>query len=101
MKPPFIPISQPCIGEREIEYVNDAVRSGWVSSLGPYIETFERRFAEFCGTRYALTASNGTTALHLALLAVGVKAGDEVIIPDLTFIATANAVTYAGAVPIA
>ena len=96
----FIPISQPSIGEKEIAYVSDAVRSGWVSSLGRYIEAFENQFASFCGTKYALTASNGTTALHLALLAAGIKSGDEVIVPDLTFVATANAVTYIGARPV-
>lgn len=96
----FFPISQPSITDKEVSYITDAVQSGWVSSLGPYIEKFERRFADFCGTRYALTTSNGTTALHLALLALGIKAGDEVIVPDLTFIATANAVAYTGALPI-
>ena len=96
----FFPISQPSITEKEIAYVTDAVRSGWVSSLGPYIEAFEARYAAYCGTRFALTTSNGTTGLHLALLAAGVKAGDEVIIPDLTFIATANAVAYIGASPV-
>ena len=80
--------------------MTDAVKSGWVSSLGPYIEDFERSFAEYCGTKYALTVSNGTTGLHLALLAVGIGPGDEVIIPDLTFIATANAVAYTGAQPV-
>ena len=98
--PSFIPVSQPSIGEKELAYVSDAVRSGWVSSLGRYIEEFERRFADFCGTRFAVSASNGTTALHLALLAVGIEKGDEVIVPDLTFIATANAVAYIGAVAV-
>jgi perosamine synthetase len=93
----FFPISQPSIGERELQYVSDAVRSGWVSSIGKYIESFETAFAAFCGTKYALAVSNGTTALHLALVAVGVGRGDEVIVPDLTFVATANAVTYTGA----
>ena len=97
---PYIPVSRPSIGDKEVSYVNDAVRSGWVSSLGPFIEQFEKRFAEFCGTRYALTASNGTTALHLALVASGIKRGDEVIVPDLTFVATANAVSYIGARPV-
>jgi perosamine synthetase len=96
----FIPVSKPSIGESEVAKVLDAVQSGWVSSLGPYIAEFEKRFAEFCGTRYALTASNGTTALHLALSACGVQRGHEVIVPDLTFIATANAVTYTGATPV-
>jgi len=93
----FIPISQPSITNKEIEYVTDAVKSGWVSSLGKYIDEFERKFAEFCETEYALATCNGTTALHLALVALGIKEGDEVIIPDLTFIATANAVKYTGA----
>jgi dTDP-4-amino-4,6-dideoxygalactose transaminase len=93
----FFPVSQPSIGERELEYVADAVKSGWVSSIGKYVEQFETMFATFCGTRYALAVSNGTTGLHLALVSAGIKSGDEVIIPDLTFIATANAVTYTGA----
>ena len=96
----FIPVSQPSIGQREIDYVSDAVRSGWVSSLGRYIEDFESQFAIYCGSRYALTVSNGTTALHLALMAAGIKSGDEVIVPDLTFVATANAVAYIGAKPV-
>jgi perosamine synthetase len=93
----FIPISQPSIGEKEIAYVTDAVKSGWVSSLGKYIDKFEENFAGYCGVKYAVATSNGTTGLHLALVALGVKAGDEVIIPDLTFIATASAVKYIGA----
>ncbi len=97
MKRNFIPISEPSITKKEIDYVFDAVRSGWVSSLGKYIDDFEKKFAEYCGTKYALTTSNGTTALHLALSALGLGEGDEVIIPDLTFIATANAVKYTGA----
>ena len=96
----FFPISQPSITEKEISYVLDAVKSGWVSSLGPYIVDFEKRFAEFCGTRFALTTSNGTTALHLALLACGIDSDSEVIVPDLTFVATANAVAYIGARPV-
>ncbi len=93
----FIPISQPTIGDKEIEYVTDAMKSGWVSSLGKYIDQFEDNFAKYCGVKYALTTSSGTTALHLALVALGIGEGDEVIVPDLTFIATANAVRYTGA----
>lgn len=93
----FFPVSQPSIGVKEIQYVSDAVASGWVSSLGKYIEEFEQGFAAFCGTEYALAVSNGTTGLHLALASLGIKAADEVIIPDLTFIATANVVAYTGA----
>jgi perosamine synthetase len=96
----FIPISKPAIGPREKQLVLDALDSGWVSSIGRYIDEFEGKFASYCGTEYALAVSNGTTGLHLALAALGIKAGDEVIIPDLTFVATANAVAYTGATPV-
>ena len=66
----FIPISQPFISGREEAYVLDAVRSGWVSSIGKYIDQFETEFARFCDTRFALTVSNGTTGLHLAFVAL-------------------------------
>ncbi len=93
----LIPISQPSITEKEIDYVKDAVKSGWVSSLGKYIDIFEDKFASYCGTNYAVATSNGTTALHLVLVSLGIKIDDEVIIPDLTFVATGNAVKYIGA----
>ena len=93
----FIPVAEPSITKKEIYYVTKAVKSGWVSSLGEYITGFENKFAKFVGTKYALTTSSGTTALHLALTALGIKTGDEVIIPDLTFVATASAVKYTGA----
>lgn len=96
----FLPISKPFIGAREKELVLDALDSGWVSSIGKYIDEFEANFARYCGTEYALAVSNGTTGLHLALATLGLQAGDEVIVPDLTFVATANAVAYTGATPI-
>jgi perosamine synthetase len=96
----FIPISKPLIGPREKELVLDALESGWVSSIGKYIDEFEEKFARYCGTAYALAVSNGTTGLHLALATLGLGAGDEVIVPDLTFVATANAVAYTGATPV-
>ncbi len=96
----FIPVSEPTITEKEIKYVMQAVKSGWVSSLGEYINRFEDEFAKFVGTKYALTVANGTVGLHLALVSLGIKEGDEVIVPDLTFIATANAVKYTGATPV-
>jgi perosamine synthetase len=96
----FIPVYEPTITEKEIEYIIRAVKSGWVSSLGEYINKFEDEFAKFVGTKYALTVANGTAGLHLALASLGIKEGDEVIVPDLTFIATANAVKYTGATPI-
>lgn len=96
----MIPVSNPSISQSELDYVSDAVRSGWVSSLGAYIDAFESRFAAYCGTKYALTVSNGTVGLHLVLVAYGVGSGDEVIVPDLTFVATANSVRMAHAIPV-
>ena len=96
----MIPVAEPDIGEKEIEYVDDAVRSGWVSSHGEYINRFEKDFKSYIGTKFGLTTSNGTTALHLALSALGIKEGDEVIVPDLTFISPVNAVLYNHATPV-
>lgn len=97
MNTKFIPISKPSITAKEINYANDALQSGWISSLGKYIDMFEERFANFCKTKYAVATCNGTVALHLSLVAAGINMNDEVIIPDFTFIATANAVKYTGA----
>ncbi|MGH3431045.1 MAG: DegT/DnrJ/EryC1/StrS family aminotransferase [Mycobacteriales bacterium] len=97
---PLVPVSEPSIGRREAALVLSALRSGWVSSLGPYVEAFERSFAEYCGAEHALALSSGTAGLHLALAALNIGPGDEVIIPDLTFVATANAVAYTGARPV-
>ncbi|PWU00009.1 MAG: aminotransferase DegT [Bacteroidetes bacterium] len=100
MSQTFIPISKPWITEKEVEFVTDAVRSTWVSSLGKYIDKFEEDFAKFCDTKYGVALMNGTIALQLALEACGIGDGDEVIVPDLSFIATANAVLNIGAVPV-
>lgn len=97
---PFIPISKPSISELEIRYVTDAVTSTWVSSLGPYIDRFEAEFAAFCGTKHAIAVSNGTVAIHLAAHGLGIGLGDEVIMPNLSFIATANAILLTGATPV-
>ena len=96
----MIPIAEPCLGDEELKNVVDAVKSGWISSKGKFIEEFEGGFARYCGVKYGVTTSNGTVALHLALKALGITKDDEVIVPDLTFIATANAVTYCNAIPI-
>jgi perosamine synthetase len=96
----FIPIAKPFISTKEEEYVLDAVRSGWVSSSGAYIDRFEAAFAEYCGVAHAVAVSNGTCGLHLALACYGIGPGDEVIVPDITFIASANAVAYTGARPV-
>ena len=92
-----LPVAEPSLGEKELLYVSECVLTGWVSSAGKFVTRFETAFADFCGTRYAVATSNGTTALHLALLALDIGPGDEVIVPTFTFIATANAVTYTGA----
>ena len=96
----FIPVANPDIGEKELSYVADAVKSGWVSSAGEYITKFEEKFASFCNANYAISTSNGTAALHLALLALGIKEGDEVLVPNLTFVSSASAVRHARATPI-
>jgi perosamine synthetase len=96
----FIPISEPTLGEREIELVSDAVRSGWVSSIGEYVTAFEKELASRCGVAHAVATSNGTTALHLALAVAGIGPDDDVIVPSLTFVATAAAVRYVGASPV-
>ena len=74
--------------------------SGWISSKGPYVSKFEEDFSRFVGVRHGVAVSNGTVALHLALVALGIGPGDEVIVPDLTFAATINAVLYCGATPV-
>jgi perosamine synthetase len=96
----FFPVAAPVIGEREIAYVNDAVRSGWVSSIGPYIGRFEQAFADYIGVSHAIAVGNGTLGLHLALHSLGIGQGAEVIVPDLTFVATAHAVLQTGATPV-
>lgn len=96
----MIPIYEPSLGKEELENVVQAVSSGWISSKGAFVTEFEEKFADYCGTRYGVSTSSGTAALHLALEVLGMKKGDEVIVPALTFIATANAVTYCGAKPV-
>lgn len=95
-----IQVARPDMSHREFRSVLDAFLSSWISSKGPYVEKFEQDFRAFIGTRHGIAVSNGTVALHLALLALGVGPGDEVIVPDLTFAATINAVLYCGAAPV-
>jgi perosamine synthetase len=95
-----ISVAQPCLAGNEKKYVLDCIESNWISSTGKYISAFEESFAKFCGTKHAISANNGTTALHLALVAMGLQAGDEVIIPTVTYIATANAVRYCNGIPV-
>jgi perosamine synthetase len=95
-----ISVARPKLAGNERRYVLDCLDTGWVSSHGRYIGAFEEEFARFCGVRHAIATSNGTVALHLALVALGVSPGDEVLIPTVTYIATANAVRYCGATPL-
>ncbi|MDD5093858.1 MAG: DegT/DnrJ/EryC1/StrS family aminotransferase [Dehalococcoidia bacterium] len=96
----MIPIAEPVLGEEELANVTEAVKSGWISSKGKFILEFEEGFARYCGVRHGVATSNGTVALHLALAALDIGFGDEVIVPTLTFVATANAVRYTGAKPV-
>ncbi len=95
-----ISVASPVFLGNEKKYVCDCIDSTWISSAGKYINELEKKFAEFCDVKHALSCSNGTVALHLALMALGIKEGDEVIVPTLTYIATANAVKYCGATPV-
>lgn len=95
-----LPIAQPSLKGNELAYVTDAIKSSWISSTGAYVTKFEDEFSAWCGCKYGIATSNGTTALHLALVALGIGPGDEVIVPNLTFAATINAVIYTGATPV-
>ena len=95
-----IPVAAPDLSGNEEAYAVDAIRSSWISSTGPFLDRFEREFAELCCAQSAVGVCNGTVALHLALLALDVRPGDEVLVPSLTYIATANAVRYVGAEPV-
>lgn len=96
----MIPVCEPTLEGNELKYVTDCIKTAWISSNGKYIDEFEKAFSKFCNCKYGISCSNGTAALHLALEALGIKGGDEVIIPIFTMIATANAVIYAGAKPV-
>ena len=96
----MIQVSKPSLGREELNNVMEAINSSWISSKGKFITEFEENFAGYCGVKYGIATANGTVALHLALKALKISKGDEVIVPDLTFIATANVVTYCNAKPI-
>lgn len=95
-----IPVAMPNFNGNEREYVLDCIDTTWVSSAGKYVQGFEEKFAEFCEAEHAVSCCNGTVALHLPLLALGITEGDEVIMPALTYIATCNAVKYVNATPV-
>ncbi len=93
-------LSGPNISGNEWKYVKDCLDTGWVSSVGSYVDQFEKMSAAFAGTKYAVATSSGTTALHICLIMTGIGAGDYVIAPNITFIATCNSIKYTGAEPI-
>ena len=96
----FIPVCEPYLVGKELEYVTDAVKTGWISSSGKYVKSFEEGFAKYCGVKHAISTTSGTTAIHLALIALGIKEGDEVIVPNFTMIGSAFPICYTGAKPV-
>ncbi len=95
-----IPLSEPVISGNEWMYVKECLDTGWVSSVGSFVDRFEQTLADYTGAKYAVAMMNGTAALHLSLLVAGVTKGDEVLVPTLTFIAPVNTVRYVGAEPV-
>lgn len=95
-----IPVYQPSLYGNEKKYVNECLESSWISAKGKYVIEFERNFAQYVNTNNATTVSNGTVALHLALIVLGIGPGDEVIVPTLTYVASVNAISYTGATPV-
>ena len=96
----MIPVCTPLLGKKEEQYVKDCLRTNWISSSGKYIKLFEEAFSRYCGGKYGVTTTNGTTALHLTLAALNIGRGDEVIMPTFTIASTAFATIYCGAKPV-
>lgn len=96
----MIPVNEPRLGEREIAYVNECLQTGWISSEGRFIDEFERQWAAYCGMKFGIAVSNGTTALEMAVESLDLKPGDEVILPSFTIISCAQAVIYGGGIPV-
>ena len=96
----MIPLSVPSLKGNELKYVKECLDTEWISSLGKYVDKFERDVADYLGAHYAIACVNGTSALHTSLLLAGIKPDEEVIIPTITFIAPVNAVRYIGAQPV-
>lgn len=95
-----IPVNEPIISDLAREYAIDAIDSGWISSAGSYVDRFEKAFAEFLGVKHAITVTNGTAALHLALASIDIGPGDEVILPSFTMVSCLNSILYTGATPV-
>lgn len=96
----FIPVAEPLLAGNELKYVTDCITTGWISSLGKYVKDFESQFAAYCGRRYGVATANGTVAIHLLAASLNLGPGDEVIMPSLTYVATASGIRYTGATPV-
>lgn len=96
----MISVCEPLVGEKELEYITDCIRTNWISSKGKYIVEFEDKFANYCGCKYGITTTSGTTALHLSLVTLGIGKGDEVIVPTFTMTASVFPIIYTGAKPV-
>src|SRR5512138_2977017 len=96
----MIPVNEPLLGQRELEYVTECLHTGWISSAGRFIEEFEQKWADYCGMKYGIAVSNGTTALQVAARSINLSEGDEVIMPTFTIISCALAVIECGAIPV-
>ena len=96
----FIPVCEPTLSDEERKYLLDAFDSGWISSKGKYVKKFEEAFSSYCGVNYGISVSNGTVALHTALIALGVQKGDEIIVPNFNGVYGAFAVCYQDAIPV-
>ncbi len=100
MPGPTIPVNEPLLGQAELDYATDCIRTGWISSAGAYIERFESEWARYCGMPHGIAVSNGTEALQVAVDCLDLQPGDEVIMPTFTIISCAQAVVRAGGVPV-
>lgn len=100
MKKFTIPVNEPSLGENEKKYVQDCLTSGWISSAGHYIKTFEEKFAAYCECQYGTTTTNGTSAIHLALKSLEIQPGDEVLVPSFTMAGTVYPIIQCGATPV-
>lgn len=96
----MIPVCVPTLSGNELKYVTECIETNWISSRGKFVDLFEDKFSNYCGTRFGISTSNGTTAIHLALVTLGIGRGDEVIVPTFTTVASVNPVLYSGGIPV-
>ena len=92
-------LHDPLFSEKEKKFLSDCINSGYVSSVGKYVNLFEKKISDYTGSNYSIATNSGTSALHLSLVSLGVNSNHEVLLPSLTYVATANAIKYVGATP--